>query len=282
MVSFMQNFEVTRWRRYGKDRLYVKDSAGRSMGWVDLQNGRRHSEDPHRADELEAAVAGRPELGSVTPALERRGVEGFDLATNRPGHAVLAQAASAREQAPVKTLLARALCVHTDERAWRVGGRGEQKVGRQLAKLGASWKVLHSIPVGAGDSDIDHLVIGPGGVYTVNAKHHPGKKLWVGGDVVMVNGQRQPYVRNARFEADRAARLLNAGLASPVAVVGLVAIVGAETLTVKTQPEDGRVQVLGRRDLVRWLERRPVTLLPGEVNAVYERARISSTWRGEH
>ncbi len=32
--------------------------------------------------------------------------------------------------------------------------------------------------VGEG-SDIDHLVIGKGGVYPVNTKRHPGGKVWV-------------------------------------------------------------------------------------------------------
>jgi len=277
----MQNLQVTRWRRYGKDRLYVKDSAGRSLGWVDLQTGIRHPEDPSCADELEAAVGGRPELGvtSPTPARKEPSQDDADLAGNRPGQAVLSQAAMARELAPVKTALARFLGVHTEERAWRVGGKGEQKVGRELEKLPSAWQVLHSIPVGTRDADIDHFVVGPGGVYTLNTKHHPGKKVWVGGDTVMVGGHRQPYVRNARFEADRAARCLSGTVSSRVEVVGVVVIVGSDTMTVKAQPEDGRVRVLGRRELTSWLGRRRVTLLPGEVEQIFEHARNASTWR---
>ena len=55
---------------------------------------------------------------------------------------------------------------------------------------------------------VDHIVIGPPGVIALNAKRHPGGKAWVGECMVMVNGQKTDYLRNSRFEAQRAARLL--------------------------------------------------------------------------
>jgi hypothetical protein len=93
--------------------------------------------------------------------------------------------------------------VHTDERAWRIGADGERKVADRLARLPQAWTVLHALPVGARGADIDHLVIGPGGVFTINTKHHPDARIWVGGDTFLVNGKRYPYVRNARHEAAR-------------------------------------------------------------------------------
>lgn len=81
----------------------------------------------------------------------------------------------------MRTFLARVLMVHTEERAWRIGADGEEKVGAQLDKLiqrDPRWRAIHAIEVGERGSDIDHLVIGPGGVYSLNAKHHPGAKVW--------------------------------------------------------------------------------------------------------
>lgn len=43
----------------------------------------------------------------------------------------------------------------------------------------------------------------------------------------MIIGQRQPYIRNSRHEAGRAARLLTAACGFPVAVTGVVVPVGA-------------------------------------------------------
>ena len=37
----MADLQVTRWKRYGKDRLYVKDAAGAELGWVNLLTGER-------------------------------------------------------------------------------------------------------------------------------------------------------------------------------------------------------------------------------------------------
>jgi len=68
--------------------------------------------------------------------------------------------------------------------------------------LSDRWKVLHAIPVGENGSDID-VVIGPGGPFTINTKHHPNSAVYVGGNTFMVDGQLVPYVRNSRFEAHR-------------------------------------------------------------------------------
>lgn len=105
-------------------------------------------------------------------------------------------------------MVARLVDKKTAERNWRIGADGEQAVAEQLARTGAQWRILHAVPVGNRGSDIDHVVIGPGGVFTVNAKNHPKAAVWVGGDTMMVNGHRVPYVRNSRFEAKRASRLL--------------------------------------------------------------------------
>jgi hypothetical protein len=81
----------------------------------------------------------------------------------------------------------------TDEWAWRIGADGEEKVAAQFDKVAGKdprWQFIHAIPVGTRGSDIDHLVVGPGGVFTVNAKNHPNAKVWVGGDTFLVNGHR--------------------------------------------------------------------------------------------
>ena len=136
---------------------------------------------------------------------------------------------------------------------------------------------MHAVPVGERGSDIDHVVIGPGGVFTLNAKHHPGGKLWVGGDTFMVNGQRHPYIRNSRHEAVRAGRLLTAACGFPVRVAGVVVPVGADKSMIKAQP-DG-VQVVNRMRLVDWLRSLPQALSNPQVAAVFEAARRSTTWR---
>jgi hypothetical protein len=87
-------------------------------------------------------------------------------------------------------LLARAFDVKTDERAWRVGAEAVGGKLDQLTKLG--WHVLHVVPVDNRGSDIDHVLIGHGGVYTVNTKTHPGKSVWVDRHAIKFDGHSVP------------------------------------------------------------------------------------------
>jgi hypothetical protein len=206
--------------------------------------------------------------------------EDIDLAARRPWQLAREAASVARREAPVRSVLARFIRVHTEERAWRIGADGEEKVGDQLEKLvrqDPRWRVLHSTPVGAKGADVDHLVIGPGGVFTLNAKHHPGARVWVGGDTLMVNGARQPYVRNSRHEALRASRLLTSACGWPVRAAGVIVLVNAENLKIKVPASD--VQVVGRRKVLGWLRRREQVLDAGTVAAIFGAACTWSTWR---
>lgn len=96
----------------------------------------------------------------------------------------------------------------------------------------------------------------------------------------MVNGQRVPYIRNSRSETKRASRMLSEHVGFPVPVTGLIAVVGARRgFTVKSQPADGVVGVVGRRGVRRLLEAQPARLGLREIDAIHEVARRSSTWQ---
>lgn len=164
----------------------------------------------------------------------------------------------------------------TDERAWRRGADGEESVAAQLSKLEKrGWRFLHAIEVGNRSSDIDHVAIGPGGVFTLNTKNHKGKRVWVGAHSMRVDGFRVDYIRNSEFEANRASRLLTESCGFPVFASGLVVVL-ADELTVKQQPEC--VRVLGRRQVSDWLKRRPVILDAETIGRIYDHARRSTTW----
>jgi hypothetical protein len=293
--------QVARWRRYGKDRLYVTAVDGTKIGWRDLLTGEDHLEAPDLEREFIAALATwtsgvKQEPPAVVipadhPVIDDREPEahaspesqaeahGEDLAAHRPGVMAREQALALKNAAPVRTFLARALGVHTDERAWRVGADGEELVAAQLQRLAKKdprWRFLHAIPVGDKGSDIDHLVVGPGGVFTLNAKHHRGGRVWVRGDMFMVNGQRLPYIRNSRHEAARASRLLTAVCGMPVDVHGVVVPVGADSLKIKDGPPD--VSIVNRMALRDWLRRRVTSLSDEQTAAIFEVARRSTTW----
>jgi Nuclease-related domain len=53
------------------------------------------------------------------------------------------------------------------------GATGEEQVGQMLDELaGRGWRVIHDATLGNGN--VDHILIGPPGVFTVETKSHPG------------------------------------------------------------------------------------------------------------
>jgi hypothetical protein len=290
---------VHRWRRYGHDRAYV-ELDGRQIGYHDLASDQIVCEDNTHADMIATATATLAEqaraaryspkhLAPAEPAPASPVAKAEtppplallpdrDLALNDPAEAARAQAMALRDAAPFRAFVGRLVGAKTDERNWRIGADAEEDVARRLAKLGPEWRVLHSIPVGSKGSDIDHLVIGPAGVFTINTKHHPNANVWVGGNTFKVNGHNQDYVRNSRFEAQRAAKLLSDRALFDVGVHGLIAVMGATRgFNVKSQPKD--VTVMTSSELGRYLDSLPVQLGPPSTERIYAVARHLATWQ---
>jgi hypothetical protein len=200
----MDTLVETRWTRYGHDRVYVSTCEGLKVGHVDLKTGSIGVELPGFSAALDdckrrwfvgspvppppiaatspvslpppapiatssPAPRTEPEMAvpmppPPSPAIEPM-VRAKDLAANAPGAAAKAKRDEVNASAPVLNFVARVFGVKTDERNWRVGAVGEQKVGRELAKLGPHWRMLHAVEVGTRGADIDHFVIGPAGVF---------------------------------------------------------------------------------------------------------------------
>lgn len=162
---------------------------------------------------------------------------------------------------------------------WFKGALGELAVGAELARLDAAkgWVVLHAVPVGTGDSDIDHVVIGLSGVFTINTKHHAGQRVSTGRSQIFVGGQAKPYLNNSVFEAERAAKLLTAAVGFPVPVRPVLAFVDAKELAGKR--ELSGVHITGAKGLVRWLTKQPPIWGADAAAAVARAASCLETWR---
>ena len=159
---------------------------------------------------------------------------------------------------------------------WYKGALGEIAVGRILAGLGPEWLVLHAIPVGSGWSDIDHVLIGPAGVFTLNTKNHAGQSVWVAGQTLMVAGNKQRHLYNSAHEAARAAKLLSTAAGVPVDVTGVLVIVDPRRLTIREMPR--QVMVLTERQLLGALQRRKAVLDAAQVQIIASAAMRARTW----
>lgn len=286
--------KVTRWTRHGHDRLYVRNSDGSPVGWQCLRSGAVTVEQESLRSTMLAALADHPatlKVDRCEPPVQRaarhipaQAVEPLhedsswrDLSGNRPGQGLLAEAEALRTAHPWRCRLARLLNVHTDERAKRVGAKGEQLVAARLAKLPAGWRTLHAIVRSETGTDVDHLVVGRAGVFTINSKYHGGRRVWVRGSTVKVSGHNQPYVRDMRSEVKIVSRLLSSAVGEPVLARGVVAII-CDGFTRKGE-DDCDVKVIGRRDLDAWLMRQSTDrLTPDQVERIFDEARRSTCW----
>jgi hypothetical protein len=202
-----------------------------------------------------------------------------DLRDRPAAYEVIRECLTRQAQRPPRSALARFFGIspiRDEDASWYQGALGEQAVGRQLAKIGPEWTVLHAIPVGAGDSDIDHLLIGLAGVVTLNTKRHRGKKVWVADQRILVAGQKVDHLRNARYEASRATKALSAARGRTVPVTAALVFVAIDDITFKSRPRD--VHIWTDRTLLRHLKKLKPQLHPDEVAAIVDVAVRDSTW----
>jgi hypothetical protein len=106
----------------------------------------------------------------------------------------------------------------------------QRRTRRQLAKLRrAGYLTLDARPIPNSREVIDHLVVGPTGVYAIDSeKWHRrlpirtfnGKQLWLGPE------NKKPRLAHARWEAQQAADLLSGGLGSEIVVRPAMAVYG--------------------------------------------------------
>jgi hypothetical protein len=158
-----------------------------------------------------------------------------------------------------------------DAVAWRRGAAGERCTARLLDSLERhGWAVLHDLAIPGSRANIDHLVIGPGGVFVVDSKHYRGRlqldptgRLWHG------RYPLAPILRAVDYEADQAARVL---VDPDVVVVPIVAVHGAQVPWGKLVTQG--VPVVAARRLPSMLRALPAVLGPERVTGLADQARI--------
>jgi hypothetical protein len=158
-----------------------------------------------------------------------------------------------------------------DAIAWRRGAAAERRTARLLAGAERQGRVvLHDLAVPGSRANLDHLVIGPGGVFVIDSKQYRGRlhldptgRLWHG------RYPLAPTVRVVSFEADQAALVLidpgrgggaDRGRPRRPGPLGKVVIDG--------------VPVVAARRLPSMLGQLPAVLGPERVAALADQARI--------
>ena len=140
---------------------------------------------------------------------------------------------------------------------WEQGAAGEVAVATALAALPADWVVLHDLAwPGRQRANLDHVVIGPGGVFVVDAKNWSGR-IEVRDDVLTQNGRR----REEAVSSVAAAAIAVQALVSPLDCDGVLCFVRDDEVGATA----GNVTVCSTANLVGVLTSRPTVLGPDEV-----------------
>lgn len=144
---------VKPWGKGGRRRLYVSDAdTGATIGWVDPDTYAGHIAVYSRYLEYCAVLAKNfriPSSALQKIVRDSRPTPNRDLSLNKPGAKALAKAQESHAR------MGRRMGA-TEEQTWMQGAEGERLVGEMLSlKLPRNWHVLHAVPIGTEDSDID-------------------------------------------------------------------------------------------------------------------------------
>lgn len=252
---------VRRWRRYGADRLYVTQETGARVGSVDLQSGEVVVDDPHFESGLRRAAQ----------AYLRADVA--ELAMTLPTQA--SGSLAPKDEAALQAWLGGTDWDAIDLATIR-SERGSS-VRTRLERLGdEGWQVVHDVPLGRQGSLVEHLLIGPAGIFTIAERRHPGQRVVVEGRTLEVDGRSMSYLRDARLEATRVQGALLAAACAAITVRGVVVVQGQ--LDVRTVQPQHDAFVITRQDVQAVFRAMPVRLDPARIAAIAHVARQRATW----
>ena len=93
-------------------------------------------------------------------------------------------------------LLKRLTADRDEERHWRAVADGKAMVARRLRS--ARVRVASSCTAcrAPDDAEIDHLLIGPGGVFAVNSSLRADQAVCLGADTMIVDGKRVHHIQH--------------------------------------------------------------------------------------
>ena len=149
--------------------------------------------------------------------------------------------------------------------AWRVGADGERRTARHLDGLAeAGFVVLHDRKVAGYGGNLDHIAVGPTGVWAIETKSLSGK-VEIHGDSLTVGGRRQDKIVDQVYREATAAQIALGEFLLPLGltVTPVICLHRAE-LPWFNKTVRG-VRLASGRQLVRLLREGSVRLTPDQV-----------------
>jgi hypothetical protein len=166
--------------------------------------------------------------------------------------------------------------------AWQTGAQGELRTARLLEPLeGEGFRVLHDRKIPGSRANIDHIVIGPPGIFVVETKSLGGA-LQIRDDEVFVSGRRRTKMID---EVKREALAVQTALAKELAARGwmvspIICVHRADLPWLRS--EVAGVRIVSGKDLVKRLREADYLLAPADVErlAALASARLRPAFVG--
>ncbi|WP_232327639.1 nuclease-related domain-containing protein [Herbidospora yilanensis] len=158
--------------------------------------------------------------------------------------------------------------------AWRRPSVAERRTEAQLKKLErGGYRTLHARSIPGSDAQIDHLVVGPTGVYAVDSEKWDRRlPVRVQSHRKLFHGpfNQKPRLDEARWEATQAGDLISKALGREITVVPSLAIYGPaipwRILNIR------EVDVFSGSMVRKWITKREKSLTASEVDSIFKAA----------
>lgn len=148
--------------------------------------------------------------------------------------------------------------------AWRSGAAGERAVGARLDRLRPSGVLaLHDRRVPGRRTNIDHIAVGPSGVYVVDTKNHAGKVSSTRGGLRVAGRRCDQMVAGVHSQMAVVRDVLDDQFLSADAIHGVLCFTRAELPWIRSTPKG--IALLNPRGLSRML-RKPGPLTSDQVH----------------
>jgi hypothetical protein len=158
--------------------------------------------------------------------------------------------------------------------AWRRASAAERRTEAQLKKLERSgYKTLHARAIPGSEAQIDHLVVGPTGVYAVDSEKWDKRlPVRVQSHRKLFHGpfNRKPRLDEARWEAAQASDLISKALGREITVVPSLAIYGPPIPWRILNIRD--VDVFSGGLVRKWIIKRERSLTTAEIESIHRAA----------
>jgi Nuclease-related domain len=161
--------------------------------------------------------------------------------------------------------------------AWRHGAEGERQTARLLAPLERhGYQVFHDLAVPGSAANVDHVVVGPTGVFVIDSKRYRGHLRYIGGQLWHGGRTLDRTLQTLWWEATEVAETLGFGPdlhVYPVLCVHLARLPWHRELLVDGVPVLGAGALRPALQVIRQpLTAEQVALVAGEVRAGFRPA----------